>query len=250
MNRILIGCFYLIIAGCTSKLPEKTIILSKEYSIKTSENFITRLDSNYSWRFVDAYTVSSDELNEELKKADGIILTGGADIHPARYGQIADTVKCGTIDTFRDSIEFVLLNHIDEFRTPCIGFCRGLQIMNVYNGGSLHLHLPDTLSSIHRGPEGKTTHTINVTKHISSVDIPVGQMNKIVSNHHQGISKLGDGLEVWATSPDGLSEGIRRSDTLNYPFYIGVQWHPELCEPGNKFDESIGQSFINALISE
>ena len=122
--------------------------------------------------------------------------------------------------------------------------------MNVYNGGSLHLHLPDTLSSIHRGPEGKTTHTINVTKHISSVDIPVGQMNKIVSNHHQGISKLGDGLEVWATSPDGLSEGIRRSDTLNYPFYIGVQWHPELCEPGNKFDESIGQSFINALISE
>ena len=82
MNRILIGCFYLIIAGCTSKLPEKTIILSKEYSSKTCENFITRLDSNYSWHFIDAYTVSSDELNEELKKADGIILTGGADIQP------------------------------------------------------------------------------------------------------------------------------------------------------------------------
>ena len=82
------------------------------------------------------------------------------------------------------------------------------------------------------------------------LDDDEGQMNKIVSNHHKGIAKLGDGLEVWATSPDGLSEGIRRSDTLNYPFYIGVQWHPELCEPGNKFDESIGQSFINALISE
>ena len=190
------------------------------------------------------------ELNEELKKADGIILTGGADIHPARYGQIADTVKCGTIDTYRDSIEFLLLSHIDEFGTPCIGFCRGLQIMNVYNGGSLHLHLPDTLTSIHRGPEGKTAHTISVIKHIASVNIPVGQMNKIVSNHHQGIAELGNGMEVWAIAPDGLSEGIRRSDTLNYPFYVGVQWHPELCEPGNEFDEAIGQSFINAVISD
>ena len=249
MYRISIGCLCLIIVGCTSGLPEKTIILSKQYSSKTSENFITRLDSNYYWRFVDAYTVSSEELNDELKKADGIILTGGADIHPAKYGQIADTAKCGTIDTYRDSIEFVLLNHIDDFRTPCIGFCRGLQIMNVYNGGSLHPHLPDTLSSIHRGPKGKTEHTICVTKHIASVNIPVGKMNKIVSNHHQGIAELGDGLEVWAIAPDGLYEGIRRSDTLSYPFYVGVQWHPELCEPKNEFDEAIGQSFINAVIS-
>ena len=251
MNRLFL---FIIVAAlfssCTPPLPQKTIILSKEYSSKTVANFISRLDSSVEWNFVNSYALTTEELDIELLDSDGIILTGGADIFPGRYGQAADTVKCGAIDYKRDTIEFILLNHIESHHTPCLGLCRGLQIMNVYNGGSLHLHIPDTLSSIHRGPEGQTAHPVQVTKHIASVDIPLGSFNKIVSNHHQGISKLGDELEVWAVAPDGLSEAVRHSDTTNYPFYVGVQWHPERCEPGNEFDESIGKSFIRAVISE
>jgi len=240
----------LLVYGCSTQQTPKTIILSKESSTKSCENFISRLDSSTNWRFIDAYTINPNLLEEELANADGIILTGGADINPGRYGSESDTVKCGTIDYYRDSIEFVLLNHIEQNRTPCIGFCRGLQIMNVYNGGTLHLHLPDTFSSIHRGPKGQTEHPVQVTKHISSIDLPIGSYNKIKSNHHQGISRLGNSLEVWAIAPDGLQEAIRHSDTTNYPFYVGVQWHPEICEPGNEFDEKIGLSFIQAVISE
>ena len=122
--------------------------------------------------------------------------------------------------------------------------------MNVYGGGSLHLHLPDTLSSIHRGPQGATNHIVQVTRHIASVDLAKNSQNEIVSNHHQGISRLSRDLDAWAFSKDGLIEGIRRSDTITYPFYVGVRWHPERCKQGNKFDEQIGRSFIEAVISE
>ena len=243
---LFIGFLY----GCTTSTPPKTIILSKENSNKTCSQFINRLDSTINWRFVDAYSIDPSFLDEELNRADGIILTGGADINPGRYSSESDTVKCGSIDYYRDSIEYVLLDFIEATNTPCIGFCRGLQIMNVYHGGTLHLHLPDTLSAIHRGPQGQTAHPIQVTKHIASVDHPIGSFNKIVSNHHQGISQLGNELEVWAVAPDGLTEGIRHSDTTNYPFYVGVQWHPEGCNIGNKFDEQIGLKFIQAVISE
>ena len=251
MNRfIFTGILLGLLCGCTQQQPQKTIILSKESTNKTCKKFLNRLDSSTDWRFVDAYTIDPKSLDTELASADGIILTGGADINPGRYGTEADTVKCGSVDYYRDSIEFVLLDFVENNGTPCLGLCRGLQIMNVYNGGSLHLNLPDTLSSIHRGPQGQTDHPVQVTKHIASIDIAVGSFNKRISHHHQGISNLGDELEVWAIAPDGLSEGIRHSDTTNYPFYVGVQWHPERCEPGNEFDEKIGLKFIQAVISE
>lgn len=227
-----------------------TIILSKEYSSKNCQKYFERIDSTLEFRFVNAYNLSSDSLEIELGLAHGIILTGGADINPARYGADADTIKCGSIDNKRDSIEFRLLSHVKENSTPCLGFCRGLQIMNVFNGGSLHPHLPDTLSRIHRGLDGATTHSVKVIKHINSLNLEVGSTNDIISHHHQGINKLGADLDVWAVAPDGLSEGIRHSDTTTYPFYIGVQWHPERCSAGNEFDDSIGKNFINAIISK
>ena len=106
--------FSFLFIGCSTKQPPKTIILSKESSKKTCENFISRLDTSTNWRFIDAYTIDPILLDEELANSDGIILTGGADINPGRYGSESDTVKCGTIDYYRDSIEFVLLNYIKQ----------------------------------------------------------------------------------------------------------------------------------------
>ncbi len=246
---ILFLSFLLSLVSCSND-ESKIIVLSKENSQQSSAKYIQRLDTNLVWTFINAYELSNKELEKALASADGIIMTGGEDIHPANYGSAADTVKCGTIDKKRDSIEFIILEHVDRTGLPCIGFCRGLQIMNVFGGGSLHLHLPDTLSSIHRGPEGATAHFVQVTRHIASIDLAKNSYNKIVSNHHQGISRLSQNFDAWAFSEDGLIEGIRYADTIAYPFYVGVQWHPERCKPGNEFDEQIGRSFIEAVISK
>lgn len=245
MNKLIFSIISLfILAGCTQP---PTIILSKANSSNTCETYFSRLDSTLDWRFVNAYSLTEEELSLELLHADGIILTGGADIHPGRYGAGFDTVRCGVIDEFRDDIEFKLLSHVEDSHIPCVGFCRGLQIMNVFNGGSLHPHLTDTISSIHRVDGKATTHDIIILKSQGILPYKVGFNWRVISNHHQGISQLGDDLEVWAISPDGLYEGIRHSDTLTHPYYVGVQWHPERSEAGLENDDLIGHSFINAV---
>ena len=128
-----------------------TIVLSKQNSSSSYRNFIEEIDTTISISWVNAYTLSLSQLAVELEKADGIIMTGGVDIHPGRYSQEGDTIRCGAIDVHRDSIEHILLDHVVNSGIPCLGVCRGLQFMNVYFGGSLHPHLPDTLSNIHRG---------------------------------------------------------------------------------------------------
>ena len=85
------------------------------------QRYFERIDSTLEFRFVNAYNLSSDSLEIELGLAHGIILTGGADINPARYGADADTIKCGSIDNKRDSIEFRLLSHVKN-STPCLDF--------------------------------------------------------------------------------------------------------------------------------
>jgi len=225
-----------------------SIILSKRNSSNSYQDFIERLDTTLQWRWVDAYSLTSSELEHELQITSGVIMTGGVDIHPGKYGSDADTIKCGTIDTYRDKIELQLLEFIDSTKLPCLGVCRGLQIMNVYAGGTLHPHLPDTLSEIHRGEAGSTLHSIDIIKSLGLFTIPKGKIANVVSNHHQGISRLGEELEVWAVSEDGLAEGIRRIDTVNYPFYLGVQWHPERSEHGLLLSDPIGISFMEAIL--
>jgi putative glutamine amidotransferase len=242
-------CWFL--ASCNYLNTEPTtlsIILSKQNSSNSCQEFIERLDTTLEWRWVDAYSLNDSELEHELQIASGIIMTGGVDIHPGEYGSAADTIRCGTIDLFRDRVEIQILEFVDSTKTPCLGVCRGLQIMNVHASGTLHPHLPDTLSEIHRGSDGATIHRIEITKSLGLFPIAKGDTANVVSNHHQGISRLGDKLEVWAVSEDGLAEGIRRTDTVSYPFYLGVQWHPERMGKGNLLSDPIGISFIEAIL--
>lgn len=123
--------------------------------------------------------------------------------------------------------------------------------MNVYMGGSLHPHLPDTLSDIHRGKDGNSTeHEIYVTQKLGALDIKPGNKSATVSHHHQGISRLADNLEAWAIAPDGLIEAIRHSDTTSHPFFIGVQWHPERSNPSGSLATPIGVGFLKAVLDE
>ena len=228
-----------------------TIVLSKQNSSSSYRNFIEKIDTTITINWINAYTTPLSQLTVDLEHADGIILTGGVDIHPGLYGKSFDTIRCGTIDIHRDELETILLDYALETGTPCLGVCRGLQFMNVHLGGSLHPNLPDTLSNIHRGKDGHSTeHDIYVTQKLGAIDIPRGNKSATVSNHHQGISRLADDLEVWAVAPDGLIEGIRHSDTTSHPFFIGVQWHPERSDPASSLATPVGVGFLKAVLNE
>ena len=247
--RIISVFLVLLISGCTNE--SVTIILSKQNNQQSYRKFIEQIDSTINWRWINAYETPLNILEKELKQADGIIMTGGADIHPGRYSQEGDTIRCGAIDVHRDSIEHILLDHVVNSGIPCLGVCRGLQFMNVYFGGSLHPHLPDTLSTMHRGDDGYATeHKIYLTKNLGALNIQTENISAPVSNHHQGISRLANVMEAWAIAPDGLIEGIRHSDTIRYPFFIGVQWHPERSGISNSLATPLGVGFINAVLND
>jgi putative glutamine amidotransferase len=214
-----------------------TLVLSKFYTNRSYRDWLTRL-ADAPLIFVEALGLDSAALEQVLLRADGVVLTGGEDIHPGRYDQAADTVRCGRIDVERDHVESQLTNFVWAHATPCLGVCRGLQYLNVHTGGSLHPHLPDAGFMSHRGGQpGRTRdtlHVVEITRNIFPGGVPfkAGDSSSVISHHHQGIDRLAQGWDAWALSQDGLIEGIRWADTVALPFVVGVQWHPERTGTG------------------
>ncbi|MBC8196054.1 MAG: gamma-glutamyl-gamma-aminobutyrate hydrolase family protein [Acidimicrobiia bacterium] len=155
-----------------------------------------------------------------LDHLDGLILPGGADIDPGRYGAESETDDFPPEPT-RDEQELALVNRAYELTVPILGICRGLQIINVYAGGTLHQDVAP-----HAGFDQPTTtewHTVtfesgSVLGGIYGAERPVNSL------HHQTINRVGDGLRVSARSPEGSIEGIEHTDLP----IVAVQWHPEM----------------------
>lgn len=235
-----------------------TIILSKFYNSHNYRHWLNRLSESAEvppLRFVQAYGLNDQALSDALSEADAVVLTGGEDIHPARYGQPADTERCGRIDTERDRVELALLDHVILHGLPCLGVCRGLQVMNVHGGGTLHPHLPDAGWDGHRGGRpgatSDTLHPVAVSRPWSSggerfEDDSITAIG-YVSHHHQGIDRLAASYHPWATAVGGLIEGIRYRDTAHAPFIVGVQWHPERSEPGHALSDGLGIALLRAV---
>ena len=233
-----------------------TVILSKYYSSRNYRNWLGRLNDSLDGpplRFVQAYGLDLPSLIEELSVAKAVVLTGGEDIHPSRYGQAADTLRCGRIDEARDRVEHELLDAVYELGLPCLGVCRGLQVMNVHGGGTLRPHLPDDGFEGHRGGSHGNTRD---TAHLVEVQIPWsfgnqvwsrGDSATVISHHHQGIGELALGFEPWAASPDGLIEGIRWADTTDIAYLVGVQYHPERSRAGSVLSDGLGAGLLEAL---
>jgi putative glutamine amidotransferase len=173
-----------------------------------------------------------DEPAVVAREADGILLTGGVDIDPARYGEDRhETVTA--IEPERDAFEFGLLLAARDARVPVFGICRGLQVMNVALGGSLFQDITAQMAGIlpHTVPTPPfaIAHEVWISKgsrlwtlmQEKMVDADTFSVN---SRHHQAIKRLAPGFEVTATAPDGVIEAI---ECPNATFCLGVQWHPE-----------------------
>ena len=176
---------------------------------------------------------------------DGILLSGGGDVDPNVYGQRA-TGHLGTVSPRRDLAEIALAKYlIEKTDKPMLGICRGVQVMNVAMGGSLHIDLPDAgklCHSLTMYPRHMTTHEVEVTEGTILAQAMQGA-HRVNSFHHQAVDRLADCFTVTAKSvPDGVIEAI---ESLGDRFLVGVQWHPEELT-ANEEAANLFRAFVEA----
>ncbi|MGK2954545.1 MAG: gamma-glutamyl-gamma-aminobutyrate hydrolase family protein [Solirubrobacterales bacterium] len=164
-----------------------------------------------------------------LQRLDGLILTGGVDVDPASYG--ADpSPETADIRPGRDQFEISLAKSALESDLPVLGICRGFQLINVAAGGDLAQHLPDVLGhERHRTVPGRfDEHDVELTEGSRIARLCGTTRLTVTSHHHQGLNRIGTGLEVTGFAvPDGIAEAIEVDGKY---FALGVQWHPEIEE--------------------
>ncbi len=162
----------------------------------------------------------------------GFLFSGGNDLDPSLYGDDWHP-KAVKIEPARQAFELALLAEVERRRMPTLGVCLGSQVMNVHRGGSLIQFLPDELPGIeHRRIPGKEPGRHPVTLDLDSqLGRAIGKRDVSVNTYHkQAVRKMGRGLRIIATAPDGVIEAY---EDPTYPLFAAVQWHPErlLDEP-------------------
>lgn len=168
--------------------------------------------------------VSSQIAHRVLDGIDGLIITGGLDVDPARYGQAAhETTDRPSV--IRDDWESALLTAAIERELPFLAICRGAQVLNVALGGTLHQHLPDVIGTSKYQLGNAEFARVGVTiEDDSTVGRLVGDALTVEVYHHQAIDQVAPGLRVTARSQDGVIEAVELDSV---PFGVAVQWHPE-----------------------
>lgn len=170
---------------------------------------------------------------EALSGVDALLLTGGADINPARYGQSLGP-NTWPPDDARDATDFAALEVALRRRIPILAVCRGMQILAIARGGTLHQHLPEHAPS---GPGVFRDNEIRIAPN-SKMAAAFGPSVVFRCHHHQGLDLLGEGLVATAWAEDGVVEAI---EDPTAPYIVGVQAHPEETDTATLF-----KSFVEA----
>ncbi|MEO8423808.1 MAG: gamma-glutamyl-gamma-aminobutyrate hydrolase family protein [Actinomycetota bacterium] len=200
--------------------------------------------------------VSPGETNdpeEILAPFDGLMLVGGGDVDPALYGAEPDVEHNYGVEPDRDRLEIDLLLAADRMHVPTLAICRGMQIMNVAFGGTLHQHVPDMPGMLEHGvPVADTVSTHEVkavdgSRLLATAGVDVLSCS---SHHHQSVDRVGDRLAATAWSDDGLVEAIELQvdDPYADTWMLGVQWHPEDTAAADPAQQAIFDGF--ALVSK
>jgi len=158
-------------------------------------------------------------VRDVMPKVDGLLLTGGPDVDPARYGEERGP-STQRPRVSRDESELEALAVAEELGIPVLAICRGVQLLNVARGGTLHQHLPDHAPKIVGTYD---TNRVRITPG-TRLAAALGESVELLCAHHQAIDRVGRGLEVVAWSQDGVVEGV---EDPSVPFLVGIQPHPE-----------------------
>ena len=174
-------------------------------------------------------SVTDDDglLRDVLSLCDGIIFTGGPDVRPSLFGEEI-IPSCGAINDERDAFEIKLYKMAIEADKSILGICRGVQVMNIAEGGNIYqdIYSQSGTSLVHHTLDSQRAfHSVTVTDERVLEKIGFSQKSFIVNSyHHQSVKDLADGYVAAAYSPDGLIEAIYMPERR---FVAGVQWHPE-----------------------
>lgn len=228
--------------------------------------------SNYDQWFASDNVVvlklSPKENNlSDIERCDGIVLSGGEDVHPKYYGHPEwmdrkEELRLD-VDEVRDSFEMQVIDQAYKKKIPMLGICRGLQIANVYFKGTL---IPDLAAPLNPPEGGKPQEKRNTEKHSKENGIDQQHFIKIENNsclgalippsggegglsvnsaHHQAADKVGEGLKVSARSADGTIEALELKDPKQHPFLLLVQWHPErVADQKNPLASRLKERFL------
>ncbi len=184
----------------------------------------------------------------ELASCDGIVLTGGVDIHPGfhltNYTLHYENAP-SEFDVRRDEFEFSVLERALELEIPVLGICRGLQLINCFYKGTLILDLGGKNVIHKKETDEDKAHGIHVIENSFLHQVCGLSAGEVNSAHHQAIDKLGESLIVVAKSDDEVPEAIELKEP--YPFFLAVQWHPErMKEKESPLSKNIREAFLNA----
>jgi putative glutamine amidotransferase len=177
---------------------------------------------------------------------DGVVIAGGGDIDPASYGAVRHP-RTEVTAPDRDAWELAIIDAAIAMDVPLLGICRGMQVLNVACGGTLHQHIPDLVGhSDHNGPgHGFGLHRVRVTSGTTVIAIlPGGEYFDVPTHHHQAVDKVGAGLTAVGWADDGIIEAVE-SDSVEQ-FLIGVQWHPEQGDDLRLFSALIAAADIHS----
>ena len=168
-------------------------------------------------------TAAGNGFEPEEDGIDGLLIPGGLDIDPARYGQ--ENIACGKIDPVMDELQFTAAKEMLRREKPILGICNGMQMINILFGGDLIQDIESKDS--HRRKEGKDSyHPVRFLEG-SAESALYGSMIAVNSAHHQAAGRIGAGLKVTARAMDGTVEGLAHE---SLPIF-GLQWHPERLVP-------------------
>lgn len=191
--------------------------------------------------------LNKNSLTALLDRVDGLLFTGGGDIDPQRFNGEPHPKVYG-ISPERDALEFVLIEKALASGKPLLAICRGIQVLNTARGGGLYTHIQDQVEQslkhdwFPKFPRDKLAHTVSLICN-SRLQGIFGETDiQVNSLHHQGISRVGQGLKATAFAPDGLVEGL---EVEGADFALGVQWHPE-CLPEDAGMQKLFTAFVSA----
>lgn len=198
-----------------------------------NEDYVLSVVKNGGIPFIVPMIDDEKSVKEQVAQLDALILSGGYDVTPTYYGE---EPKMKLEETYepRDIYEYRLIKYAKEKNIPILGICRGVQILNVYHGGSLHQDLSyfsnETLKHFQGKHPDQVTHHVMVDKDSQLFEILQEEKVAVNSFHHQILNEIAPSFKVTAKAPDGVVEAIEYTGDQ---FILGVQWHPEMLHGKN-----------------
>ncbi|MBX7172965.1 MAG: gamma-glutamyl-gamma-aminobutyrate hydrolase family protein [Pyrinomonadaceae bacterium] len=181
-----------------------------------------------------------------LDDLDGVFLPGSdTDVDPLRFGEEPHS-KLGRVIIEKEETDLLVIEEAEKRNLPILGICFGMQILNVFRGGTLvqdiASQIPASLKHQQGHPLARNSHTINIAENSTLERLIMSGEARVNSHHHQSVKEVGKNLKATAWAKDGVIESIE--DTRENQFVLGVQWHPELSWQTDELSRKIFETFI------